>query len=146
MEALNCILYFPGLTRKKTNYKNEELNTIEIILSDMDTESSSREIQLRSERTGLFFTSTPQEAIDYVRKDRTVWKVSFDFCGIDFRLVWTRNSWVNIPVPHPIPTNDELWREVPIFFPEVSAFVTALTQARKPQNSFQRWKLLRTPR
>jgi hypothetical protein len=54
----------------------------------------ARRVQTRSEDTGLEYFTTVKEAFDYaVRKNRSVWKISFDVHGERVRLVREGDHW-----------------------------------------------------
>jgi len=62
------------------------------------------EVQTRNEDGELQFFDTLSKAFEYAKKDRTVWKISFDYAGERIRLVRRQardeyDSWLYEPFP-----------------------------------------------
>lgn len=61
------------------------------------------QIQLRSETTGIKMVKTFQEVGEMIKKDKTIWKISFTVDGIRYRLVRKiipekKDDWINRPL------------------------------------------------
>jgi len=58
------------------------------------------EIQLRSEVTGIQQIYSFQDAFDIIKRDKTIWKISFNYQGERYRLVFNDEfrMWENRPI------------------------------------------------